>query len=63
MIGGSFYILREDAQGVQSLYNDVVVVALNIINYDVYHVLVDNEILANILFMMHSSRWDLSLTD
>lgn len=37
-------------QGIQSLHNYIVVVALNIANYDVHYVFVDNESLADMLF-------------
>ena len=41
---------KEDAQGVQFLHNDAVVVSLDIINFDVYCILVDNESLTIVLF-------------
>ena len=47
---------EEDTQGVQFPYNDEVVVSLNIENYDVRRILVDNESLADILFYDAFSR-------
>lgn len=41
---------REDDKGVVFLHNDVVIVTLNIGNYDVYRILIDNESLANVLY-------------
>lgn len=50
-------LFEEEGQGVQSLYNDVVIVALNIVNYDV-HILVDNKSLVDALFYDTFSRMD-----
>ena len=47
---------EEDAQGVQFPHNDAVVVSLNIANYDVHRILVDNESSADILFYDAFSR-------
>ena len=45
-----------DTQGVQFPHNDAVVVSLNIANYDVRRILVDNESSADILFYSAFSR-------
>ena len=47
---------EEDAQGVQFPHNDAVVVSLNIANYDVRRMLVDNGSSADILFCDAFSR-------
>ena len=47
---------EEDAQGVQFPHNDVVVVSLNIADYDVRRILVDNGSSADILFYSAFSR-------
>ena len=47
---------EEDAQGVQFPHNDVVVIFLNIANYDVRRILVDNRSSADILFYNAFSR-------
>ena len=47
---------EEDTQGVQFPHNDAVVVSLNIANYDVRRILVDNESSADILFYDAFSR-------
>ena len=39
-----------DAQGVQFPHNDVVVIFLNIVDYDLCHILVDNGSSTNVLF-------------
>ena len=40
----------EDAQGVQFSHNDMVVISLNIADYDVCHVLIDNGSSTDVLF-------------
>ena len=52
----SITFTEEDAQGVQFSHNDVVVVSLNIANYDVRRILVDNGSSADILFYDAFSR-------
>ena len=47
---------KEDAQGVQFPHNDAIVVSLNIANYDVRRILVDNESSADVLFYDAFSR-------
>ena len=47
---------EEDTQGVQFPHNDAVVVSLNIANYDVRRILVDNGSSADILFYDAFSR-------
>ena len=47
---------EEDAQGVQFPHNDVIVVSMNIANYDVRRILVDNGSSADILFYDAFSR-------
>ena len=51
---------EEDAEGVQFLHNDMVVVSLNIINYDVCYILIDNESSINILFYDVFSKMGIS---
>ena len=47
---------KEDAREVQFSHNDVVVVILNIINYDVCRILIDNGSFADVFFMMLFQR-------
>lgn len=47
---------KEDVKGIQFLCNDVVVLYLNIANYDIHQALVDNESLVDILFYDASSK-------
>ena len=50
----------EDAQRIQTLHDDAVVVSATIANYDVRRILVDNESSTNILFYSTFSRIRLS---
>lgn len=40
----------EDDQGIWFQHEDAIVVSLNIENYDVHHILIDNRISTNILY-------------
>lgn len=46
----SITFLEEDNQGVQFLHNDVVIVTLNVENYDACHILIDNRSSANVFY-------------
>ena len=52
---------EEDTNGVQFLYNDVIVVSLNVANYDVRRILVDNGSSADTLFYDAFSKIKISL--
>lgn len=41
---------KEDNQGVQFLYNDVVILTLNVKNYDVHCILIDNGSSIDVLY-------------
>ena len=41
---------KEDVQEIQFLYNDIVVVSLNIADYNVCYILIDNKSSADVLF-------------
>ena len=45
----SLAFIEEDAQDIQFSHNDVIVVTLNIINYDVRRILIDSESSVDIL--------------
>lgn len=51
-----------DVEGVQYLHDDPVVISLNIFNYDVNCVLVDNESSVDILFFDAFLKMDISPT-
>lgn len=42
--------MKEDNQGVQFLYNDTIIITLNIGNYDIHCIFIDNESLTYILY-------------
>ena len=46
----SITFTEEDAQRIQFPHNDMIVVILNIADYDVYRILIKNESSTNILF-------------
>ena len=50
---------REDAKGIQFSYNDAVVVSLNIKNYNVHRILVDDESSVDVLFHNAFSKMDI----
>ena len=52
--------IDEDARGIQTLHDDVVVVSTIIANYDVKRILVDNGSSVNVLFYTVLSHMDLS---
>lgn len=52
---------KEDAQGINFLHNNMVVIALNIVNYDVCYILVDNRSSVDILYYDLFSKIDISL--
>lgn len=54
--------MAEDSQGVQFLHNDVVVVTLNMENYDVRYILIDYRSLVDVYIMMLSSKWGYPLS-
>lgn len=41
---------KEDDNGVQFLHDDVMVITLNIRNYDIHYILINNRSLANVLY-------------
>lgn len=52
---------KQDAISIQILYNDVVFVTFNIVDYDLHRVLVDNESSIDILYYSTFCQIDLSL--
>ena len=52
---------KEDAKGFQFLHNDAMAVSLNIVNYNVHRILIDNESLIDILFYDAFSKMDIFL--
>lgn len=49
-----------DREGIQTFHDDTVVVSLTIVQYDVHHVLIDDESFANILFYDALAKINLS---
>lgn len=52
---------KEDNEGVLFPYNDAIVVTLNMENYDVCHILIDNESLADIFYLDALMKIEISL--
>lgn len=42
--------IEENAEGVQFLHNDIVVISLNVENYNMHRILIDNGSLVDILY-------------
>ena len=51
----------EDTQGVRFSHNDMVVISLNIANYDVHRILVDNESFIDVLY--YDAFFKMSISD
>lgn len=56
---GTITFYKEDSEGVESLHNDVVIVSLAIVNYDVCCILVDNGSSVDLLFYNTFLGWEL----
>ena len=49
-LGDAIIFTEEDAEGVQALHNDAVVVIANITDYTIYRIFIDNGSLVDILY-------------
>lgn len=61
MRAGEPVAFTEDDQGIQFPYNNAVVVSLNIRNYDIRRILIDNENSTNVLYFDVLLKWEYPL--